>query len=212
MPTSLAPTDLAAALLAHRRAFRAFLVSRVGHEADADDLLQHGLLKALQRADELRDTTKLTAWFYQILRNVIVDQARSRGAARHRDDAWAADTTALATTDREAHRQLCTCFESLIPGLKPNHAALLRLVELEDQSVSAAALTLGLSANHAALLRLVELEDQSVSAAALTLGLSANHASVTLHRARAELRAKLIDFCGSCASGACLDCDCDRPV
>ena len=177
--------DVASALLAHRRAFKAFLVSRVGNEADADDLLQHGLLKALQRADELRDHTKLTAWFYQILRNVIVDHARSRGAARQRDDAWVADTTALATTDHEAHRQLCGCFESLIPSLKPNQAALLRLVELEGQSVSAAA---------------------------ITLGLSANNASVTLHRARAELRVKLVDFCGSCASGACLDCDCDRPT
>ena len=96
-----------------------------------------------------------------------------------------ADPTALATTDREAHRQLCGCFESLIPDLKPSHAALLCLVELEGKSVSAAA---------------------------ITLGLSANNASVTLRRARADLRATLVDFCGRCASGACLDFDCDRPA
>lgn len=88
---SSASPDVASALLTHRRAFKAFLVSRVGNEADADDLLQHGLLKALQRAGELRDNTKLTAWFYQILHNVIVDHARRR------DDAWATDATALAT-------------------------------------------------------------------------------------------------------------------
>lgn len=175
------PPDVAAALLAHRRAFKAFLVSRVGNEADADDLLQHGLLKALQRADELRDTTKLTAWFYQILRHVVVDHARSRGAALRRDDAWAADAATLATDDREAHRQVCACFESLLPSLQPNYAALLRLVELEGRSVSAAA---------------------------LALGLTANHASVTLYRARAALHTALVGFCGSCARTACLDCDC----
>lgn len=178
---SSASPDVATALLAHRRAFKSFLVSRVGNEADADDLLQHGLLKALRHADDLRDDTKLTAWFYQILRHEIVDHARSRGAARRRDDTWAADAATLATDDREAHRQLCGCFESLLPSLKPNYAALLRLVELEGQSVSAAA---------------------------LTLGLTANNASVTLHRARAALRAALVDFCGTCATTACLDCDC----
>jgi hypothetical protein len=37
--------------------------------------------------------------------------------------------------------------------------------------------------------------------------MTANNASVTLHRARAELRAKLMDFCGDCE---CLDnCECE---
>lgn len=178
-------SDVASALLARRQAFKAFIVARVGNAADADDILQHSLLKALDCAGELRDDTKLTAWFYRILRNVIVDHARSRGAARLRDDSWAADSATLATADREALRQLCGCFESLLPGMKPNHAALLRLVELEGKSVAAAA---------------------------VALGITANNASVTLHRARADLRARLVAFCGSCAAGACLDCDCERPT
>jgi DNA-directed RNA polymerase specialized sigma24 family protein len=64
---------------------------------------------------------------------------------------------------------------------------------------------------HADLLRRVELQDESVTAAAHALGITSNHASVTLHRARAELRRKLETFCGACAEGACLDCDCDDP-
>lgn len=179
------PSEVAAALLAQREAFRAFVVARVGSAADADDILQNGLLKALGRSDELRDDAKLTAWFYRILRNVIVDHARSRGAARRRDDVWAADTAALAAADRDAHRQLCGCFASLLPALKPDHAALVQWVELEGKSVTAAA---------------------------LALGLTPNNASVKLHRARAELRARLIDFCGECSRGACLDCECDRPA
>ncbi len=176
-----ASADVASALLAHRNAFKAFLVSRVGNAADAEDLLQSGLIKALQRSDELKDGEKSVAWFYQILRNVIIDHGRSRSATQRREDAWAADATTLATADREAEKQICRCFEGLIPSLKPAHAELLRRVELHGESVSAAA---------------------------IALGITANNASVTLHRARAELRAQLVDFCGSCADGACLDCDC----
>ena len=174
--------DVASALLAHRSAFKAFLVSRVGNPADAEDLLQNGLIKALQRADELKDGEKSVAWFYQILRNVIIDHARSRGAARKRDDAWATDTVTLAD-DADAERVLCGCFEHLLPSLRPTHAELLRRVDLEGRPVAATA---------------------------IALGMTANNASVTLHRARAELRKKLQEFSGSCADGACLDCDCDR--
>lgn len=172
--------DVASSLLAHRSAFRAFLVARVGNEADADDLLQNGLIRAVRHADELKDHEKSVAWFYRILRHAIIDHGRSRGAARQRDDAWAADTVTLAD-DADAQRVLCGCFESLLPSLKPAHAELIRRVDLQGESVSATA---------------------------AALGLTANNASVTLHRARADLRKKLQEFCGSCAGGACLDCDC----
>jgi RNA polymerase sigma-70 factor (ECF subfamily) len=172
--------DVASALLAHRSAFKAFLVSRVGSDADADDLLQNGLIKALRHAYELKDGEKSVAWFYQILRHVIIDHARSRGATRQREEAWASESITLAD-DKAAERMLCGCFEHLLPSLKPAHAELIRRVDLEGHSVSATA---------------------------LALGLTANNASVTLHRARAELRKRLQEFCGNCAKGACLDCDC----
>lgn len=175
--------DVVTSLLPHRAAFKAFVISRVGNEADAEDILQHGLIKALQREPTLRDHGKAAAWFYRLLRHAIVDHQRSRAAARARDDAWSTDTLPL-TADDDAQRQICRCFEALLPLLKPRHAALLRAVELDNQSVAAAA---------------------------ATLGLTAAHASVLLHRARAELRARLEAFCGECARGACLDCDCPPP-
>lgn len=172
-------SDVTATLLAHRHAFKAFLVSRLGNAADAEDLLQNGLVKALQRADEIKDGEKAIAWFYQVLRNVMVDHVRSRRAANRRDEAWTGEAVALSG-DVEAERQICGCFEKLLPLLKPNQAELLRRVELQGESVAKVA---------------------------LALGMSANHASVTLHRARAELRTKLMDFCGNCA---CLDhCECE---
>lgn len=167
----------ATALIAQRDRFKAFLVARLGSDADAEDLLQHGLVKALQRADDLRDESRLVPWFYQLLRNTLADHFRSRSAARQRETAFA-DLHA----EPEAERQVCGCFERLIDTLKPTQAALLRKVELEGQPVAAAA---------------------------ISLGLTANNASVTLHRARAALREKLAAFCGPCAEGACLDCDCE---
>lgn len=176
--------QLAESLVAQRAAFKAFLVTRVGNAADAEDILQTSLIKALQRAGELRDDTKLTAWFYQLLRHALIDHARSRESATVREHAWATDASALAPSAAD-ERALCRCFEPLIDLLKPKHSTLLRLVEFDGQSVSAAA---------------------------TALGLTVNNASVTLHRARAELRAKLETFCGDCAQSACLDCDCPSPV
>lgn len=173
------PVDVTAALLAQRDVFKAFLRSRVGNDADAEDLLQNGLVKALERSSEIKDGEKAVAWFYRVLRNAVVDHVRSRSAASRRDDSWASETIALAD-DSESERQLCACFEKLLPALKPLHADLIRRVELQGQPVSQAA---------------------------AELGLTANHASVSLHRARAELRGKLVDFCGDCS---CLDhCECD---
>ncbi|MEO6005297.1 MAG: sigma-70 family RNA polymerase sigma factor [Opitutus sp.] len=173
------PSDATATILAQRNVFKAFLTSRVGNEADAEDLLQNGLVKAMEHGNEIQDGEKSVAWFYRVLRNVIVDHVRSRTAANRRDDAWASDTIALAD-DKDAERQLCACFEKLLPSLKPVHAELIRRVELQGESVT-----------------------QAASA----LRITPNNASVSLHRARAELRTKLVDFCGDCS---CLDnCECE---
>lgn len=171
--------DITATLLAHRHVFKSFVASRVGNDADAEDLLQNGLVKALTRSNEVKDDEKAVAWFYQLLRNVIIDHVRSRTAAAKREEAWTIESITLAD-DAEAERQICACFEKMLPALKPSHAELLRRVELQGESVSSAA---------------------------TALGITPNNASVTLHRARGELRTKLGDFCGDCA---CLDnCGCE---
>ncbi len=173
------PAGVTGALLAHRHVFKAFLASRVGNEADAEDLLQNGLVKAMERGGEIKDGEKAVAWFYQVLRNVLIDHMRSQNAAAKRDDAWASSTMTLAD-DREAERHICACFERMLPAMKPAQAELVRRVELKGEPVAKVA---------------------------IALGMTANNASVTLHRARAELRAKLMDFCGDCA---CLDhCECE---
>ena len=177
--------QLAAELNTQRNAFKAFLTARVGSEAEAEDLLQNGLLKAMQRADELQDATKLTAWFYQLLRNAVIDHYRARGSVRRKHDALGEIISSLgediAAAPKGWEAQLCGCLGSVVATLKPQQAELLRRVDLDGESVQAAA---------------------------KAMGISANNASVALHRARKDLRVKLQAFCGACADGACLDCNC----
>ena len=176
--------QLVAALNAQRAEFKAFLTARVGDAAEAEDILQNGLVKALRHGDEVRETEKVTAWFYQLLRRAVIDHYRARGAARRRDDALGQLVAALeedVATAQVFEAKLCTCLGGVVDTLKPTQAELLRRVDLQGESVQDAA---------------------------RALGLTANHASVTLHRARKDLRAKLEAFCGDCAANACLDCDC----
>lgn len=84
-------------------------------------------------------------------------------------------------SEPETTRRLCACLEPLLATLPPTQAELLRRCELAEEPVAAVA---------------------------ASLGLKPNAASVALHRARVTLREKLRAFCGDCADGACLDCDC----
>lgn len=178
------PAELAAALQTRRAEFKAFLAARVGGEAEAEDILQAGLLKALRSGDGLRDEEKATAWFYRLLRRAVIDHYRARGAERRRTEALGGLVAALEEDRTEAAAfavGACGCLGQVIATLPPPRAELLRRVDLDGESV------------------------QSAAAA---LGLTPNHASVTLHRARRDLRVRLEAFCGECSEGACLACDC----
>lgn len=178
--------QIAAELNLQLNAFKAFLTARVGSEADAEDILQNGLLKALQQAHELQDDTKLTAWFYRLLRNAIIDFYRARDANRRRDDVLGKTVEALGEDVAPAppswSAQLCACLRGVVATLKPQPAELIHRVDFEGKSVQSAA---------------------------KAMGITANNASVMLHRARRDLREKLQAFCGACADGSCLDCECE---
>jgi RNA polymerase sigma-70 factor (ECF subfamily) len=62
---------------------------------------------------------------------------------------------------------------------------------------------------YAEIVRRVDLEEATVMEAADALGITANNASVRLHRARAALRLKLIETCGTTSARACMDCGCE---
>lgn len=67
-------TGLPAIVPRMRRMARAL----AGHPADADDLVQVALERALARADQWRPDDRLDAWVFAILRNAWLDELRSR--------------------------------------------------------------------------------------------------------------------------------------
>ena len=62
-------------LLPELRAFARFLAR---DRAQADDLLQDAVLRALAAADQFQPGTSLKAWTFTILRNTFYEQARRR--------------------------------------------------------------------------------------------------------------------------------------
>lgn len=67
------------ALLPDLRGYARFLAR---NPAEADDLVQDAVLRALAALPGLRQTTSLRAWLFAILRNTFFEQARRRRSER----------------------------------------------------------------------------------------------------------------------------------
>jgi RNA polymerase sigma-70 factor (ECF subfamily) len=169
-------------LVGLRPRFFEFVRRQVVDDATAEDIVQLAFARAAHATEELRSPSRATAWFYRILRNAIVDHHRRNSAREH----------VLAQLAREhdvvvapQHKLVCACVFKVLPTLRPEYEGVLRAVEIEGRTVEEAA-------RH--------------------LRITANNASVRLHRARASLRGKLMEFCINCCPdesvGACVDCYC----
>lgn len=166
-----------------RKTFQRFLVRQVGNTADAEDILQESLLKALQQGEGLKRNEKIIPWFYRILRNATVDHFRRKGSEARRAESLHRDLNSAGQSDAQSQweRAVCRCFEGLLPALKPRYAELIRRVDLLNEA---------------------KLE------VAADLGISVTTLSVALHRARQALRRRLEIFCGACSRELCLACAC----
>jgi RNA polymerase sigma-70 factor (ECF subfamily) len=182
--TTPARDELLGVMAENRRAFLSFLERRVGHRETAEDLLQESFARSLDKVP-LEAEESVTAWFYRVLRNGLIDHYRRRGVA---DRALAALQKELdeaspepAADERDA---VCRCVTRLSETLKPEYALALRRVEVEGVSV----------------------RDYASEA-----GITANNAAVRLFRARETLRKRVVRWCGSCAEQGCVDCTCGEP-
>ncbi len=130
----------AAHLIARLDEFVAFARRRTGDPDLAADAVQESFLKAMAKIDQLEDDDKIVAWFYRILRHVIIDLQRARGQRPH----------ALAIIDEPAavaqdHVTACACVAALIDHLAPTYARALRSVDLEGASIADAAAAEGIT-------------------------------------------------------------------
>jgi len=65
-----------------------------------------------------------------------------------------------------------------------------------------------LKPEYSALIRKLDIEEAEPAKVASEMGVTTNNLKVRLHRARQQLRARLIDTCKLCAKHRCLDCTC----
>jgi len=76
---------------------RRFARSLSRDAADADDLVQVAVERALQRNNQWRPGTRLDSWMFRIVKNVWIDETRSRQRRRRLfDDEAAGETVAGA--------------------------------------------------------------------------------------------------------------------
>ena len=168
------------ALLKHLNRFVGFARNRLSDPDLAIDAVQDSLVKAVRAAPEIDDEDRLIAWFYTVLRNTITDLHRRRGAEARALERLAGEPE--AEMEPELHAATCACFEELLPAMKPEYREVLTSLDLGNEEPAAVA---------------------------ERLGITRNNLKVRRHRARAQLRKRLEESCGVCATHGCLDCTCD---
>lgn len=165
-------------LLAHRARFLGFVRARVADREAAEDLLHHTYTKVIEHPADVPVGHEVP-WFYRVLRNAVIDRHRRFDVERRQRDQWEHDPTRVPDTAERG--RLCRCTMKALASLKPQHAGIIKEVDL-----------LG----------------RSVADVARSEGLSTTNAYVRLHRARRTLGERLRAICRSCADNACVDCHC----
>ncbi len=173
-----------ACLLANRAIHLGYLRRRLGNPADAEDLYQDFCLRALAKADQLRDEGAVHGWLKRLLFSTLQDHYRARHMTRRGLDAFAAAEAVAAqgvvepgAPQREP--QVCACVYEHLPRLRPDDRSLLWEVDFRGQP------------------------REKVAAA---LKLSAGTMRVRLHRARRALRETLRTGCPRCLDGGVEGC------
>jgi RNA polymerase sigma-70 factor (ECF subfamily) len=178
--TALSPEAITQLVKGHRE-FLAFLERRVESRAVAEDILQAAFTRGLERGGDVQDE-KVVAWFYRVLRNAVIDHYRQRSTTARAMEAWGREFPDVQEPEAELRREICHCVSGLLETLKPEYREALRIVDLEEG-------------------KLKDLAQQS--------GITAENAAVRVHRARAALRRRIEQACGTCSVHGCLDCSCE---
>jgi RNA polymerase sigma-70 factor (ECF subfamily) len=146
------------------------LARRVGSRADAEDLVRSALLRALERAADLRQQDRVVPWFARILGTSLADHRRRRAAESRMRSRLASDIEGQGPAT-DLRWLTCRCLEAALSTIRPEHRDLVRRVELGGTP-----------------LRQVARE----------LGVRPNTLAVRLHRARRALVRALRQICRFC--------------
>jgi len=108
--------------------------------ADADDLVQSAVEKALSRAEQWRPGSRVDSWMFGIMKNAWIDEIRAR---RRRARVHAPEEAGLAVGDRSAEsRDIALSVQAAMARLPEDQRLAVALVLIEGLSYKDAAETL----------------------------------------------------------------------
>ncbi|WP_348770842.1 RNA polymerase sigma factor [Niveispirillum sp. SYP-B3756] len=127
------PKQFANALIAQLPALRRYAMTLAGNVAQADDLVQDCIERALRQSAQLREMPLLSAWLRRILRNLYTDEirkGRTRGTEQDITELVDAVELSAPPVDTGAARD----FIAAVNRLAPEHREILLLVSVEELS------------------------------------------------------------------------------
>ena len=90
---------------------------------EAEDIFQQAILKAIASPSAAEEPEKVTAWFYRVLSNTMIDELRREKSASRTSDAYANEI--LPRLDAETEEKLCQCVNGLFSDLAPGERLVL---------------------------------------------------------------------------------------
>ena len=172
-----------AALVGSYDRLRSYLQRRFGAKAEAEEVLQAFMLRALERSRDIRDADSVRGWLSRVLATTIADFHRQTSRSRAREMPFAHELSDRLAADQDsaADALVCECLHTHLSLLKPEHAEVIRRVDLGG-------------------------EPREVVAA--NLGVTVNNLPVRLHRARHALKERLEQTCVVCLEESFWECRC----
>lgn len=131
--------------------YRRLAQRRLRSRNDAEDVVQAFALKALERADQLRDPLAVRGWLRRIFETTLVDHCRGSGRRREREisfDMHLHDKIERADCPDPAPFDPGQVVAKLLPRLKPEYAEIVRKMDLLDRPRSEVAGELGITVNN----------------------------------------------------------------
>lgn len=92
-----------------------FIESRGLGRAESEDLFQQAVLKALTTQSENSEPEKITSWFYQILRNTLIDEFRKRKHLDEKHDEYLSQLQ--LDPPQELDEKICACVNAIMQDL-----------------------------------------------------------------------------------------------
>jgi len=133
--------DLREVVVEHRADIFRFARSLCRSDADAEDLAQTAVVRALAAGAELREPERAKSYLFRIVRNLATDQARAR--ARMSEEPWAA-VPDVASVELEPEAVVLRADAQALPraafaDLPRGHQEILRLRFVEELDYDAVA-------------------------------------------------------------------------